>query len=147
MQFFVGGRALPAIDQHEALSAAVAQFLFILPFFLSRQFFRTSADITDIIAHPRIAGLLYSPLMLFEVRMSPRLHRWVYGDSVISFSVETRYDGFRPTVFMTNGLVVAFFTMTSVRSGLCALTDSKPHHTTGKSGRRHGLPGRSARSV
>jgi hypothetical protein len=111
---FFGGRVLPAIDQYEALSAAVAQFLFILPFLLGRRLLRTSTDIADIMRILVIAGLLYSPLMLLEIRMSPQLHRWVYGYSVIAFGVETRYEGFRPTVFMINGLVLAFFTMTSV---------------------------------
>jgi hypothetical protein len=111
---FNGTTFLPAIDQYEALSAAVAQFLFVLPFILGRQFLKTSADITETLRILVIAGLLYSLLMLVEVRVSPQLHLWVYGYSAISYAVEMRYDGFRPTVFMTNGLVVAFFTTTAV---------------------------------
>jgi hypothetical protein len=110
----IGTTFLPAIDQYEALSAAVAQFLFVLPFILGRQFLKTSADIRETMRILVIAVLLYSLLMLFEVRMSPQLHLWVYGYSVLSYAVEFRYEGFRPTVFMPNGLIVAFFTMTAV---------------------------------
>ena len=139
---FIGNRFLPAIDQYEALSAAVAQFLFVLPFFLGRQFLKTSADNTEILRILVIAGLLYSLLMLFEVRMSPQLHRWVYGYSVLSFAVEMRYGGFRPTVFMTNGLVVAFFTMTTVVAA-AAFWRTRTRVDTDICRWRHSLPGRS----
>jgi hypothetical protein len=111
---FIGDRFLPPIDQYEALSVVVGQFLFILPFFLGRHLLRTSTDTMEILRILVIAGLLYSFLMLLEIRMSPQLHRWIYGYSVVSFAVEARYGGFRPGVFMTNGLVVAFFAMTTV---------------------------------
>jgi hypothetical protein len=51
--------------------------------------------------------------MLFEVRMSPQLSNWVYGYFPSSFAVETRYEGYRPVVFMNNGLIAAFFMSTS----------------------------------
>ena len=70
---------LPGIGNYEALSAAVTQFIFLLPFFLGRQFLRGSEDNIDILRVMVIAGLAYSLPMLFEVRMSPQLHTWIYG--------------------------------------------------------------------
>jgi len=49
--------------------------------------------------------------MLFEIRMSPQLHRWVYGFFPHSFAQQIRGGGFRPVVFMGHGLWVAFFTV------------------------------------
>jgi hypothetical protein len=106
-----GGIVLPPVDHYDGLSAVVAQFLFILPFFLGRQFFRNSADNEEILRILVIAGLLYSLPMLFEVRMSPQLGRWLYGFSP-SFVNDARYGGFRPVVFLGNGLVVASFIAT-----------------------------------
>lgn len=56
------------------------------------------------------AGLLYVPLCLWEVRMSPQLHRLVYGYRAAgSFGMAVRYGGFRPDVFMAHGLAVGMF--------------------------------------
>src|SRR5262249_37897180 len=61
-----------------------------------------------------IAGLVYSLPMLFEVRMSPQLHHWVYGYYPSDFNQYMRDGGFRPMVFMNHPLAAAFFLMTSV---------------------------------
>jgi hypothetical protein len=45
--------------------------------------------------------------------MSPQLSNWIYG-YYTSFATEFRYGGFRPVVFMGNGLIAAFFLMTSM---------------------------------
>src|SRR5262249_43590891 len=52
--------------------------------------------------------------MLFEVRMSPQLHTWIYGYFPSSFAQTYRDGGFRPVVFIGHGLLVAFFTMTTI---------------------------------
>src|SRR5688572_25820623 len=67
----VGSRTLPGVGHYDALSAVVAQFLFLIPFFLGRQFLRDTTDNADILRVLVIAGLFYSLPMLFEVRMSP----------------------------------------------------------------------------
>ena len=51
--------------------------------------------------------------MLVEIRMSPQLHRWFYGYHASGFDTGVRYGGFRPSVFLENGLVAAFFFMTA----------------------------------
>jgi hypothetical protein len=56
-----------------------------------------------------IGGLIYFPLVLFEVRMSPQLSNIVYGFFPHSFIQHIRYGGFRPIVFMDHGLVVALW--------------------------------------
>jgi hypothetical protein len=92
-----------------------AQFIELLPFFFARQLLRDADDNEQLLRALVVSGLLYSLPMLFEVRMSPHLHKWLYGAFPSSFSYinEVRDGGFRPVVFMPNGLVVALFTMTS----------------------------------
>ncbi|MEJ1938927.1 hypothetical protein WDZ92_52685, partial [Nostoc sp. NIES-2111] len=60
-----------------------------------------------------MAGLFYTLPMLFEVRMSPQLSNWIYGFFPSTFASEGRYGGFRPVVFMINGLSAAFFLSTA----------------------------------
>jgi hypothetical protein len=109
----IGERVLPGVGPYDALSAVVAQLIFLLPFFLARQILRSSDDNVEILRALTIAGLAYSLPMLFEVRMSPQLHTWIYGYFPHSFAQQMRDGGFRPVVFLGHGLLVAFFIMTT----------------------------------
>ena len=52
-----------------------------------------------------IGGLVYAPLCLFEIRMSPILKLWVYGyNERANLDFATRYGGYRPIVFLSFGL-------------------------------------------
>jgi hypothetical protein len=108
-----GGAVLPGVGAYDAGSAALAQFIFILPFFIGRQFLRNPEDNADVLRIMVIAGIGYSLLILLEVRMSPQLHTWIYGYFPSSFGQEIRGGGFRPVVFLGHGLYVAFFAMTT----------------------------------
>jgi hypothetical protein len=110
---FIGNRVLPAETHYDALSAVVAQLIFLLPFFLGRQLLRSSADSAEILRALVIAGLIYSLPILIEVQMSPQLHYWVYGYSQHQFAQTMREGGYRPMVFMSHGLVLTFFIMTT----------------------------------
>jgi hypothetical protein len=107
------GKILPAETHYDALSAVVGQFLLLIPFFVGRQILRSPRDTAEILKILVIAGLLYSLPMLFEIRMSPQLHYWIYGYYPSEFIQSMREGGFRPIVFMGHGLPVAFFAMTS----------------------------------
>lgn len=111
---FIGSTFLPAVGHYDALSAVVAELLFVLPFFLGRQLFRRAADHGEILRTLVMAGLLYSLPIMFEVRMSPQLHNWVYGYYPTDFQMAVRGEGFRPMVFIGHGLGVAFFAMMTV---------------------------------
>ena len=57
-----------------------------------------------------IAAVIYVPFALFEIRMSPVLHSWLYGYSQHPDFLQTlRGGGFRPMVFMVHGLALARF--------------------------------------
>jgi hypothetical protein len=110
---YIKGRVLPGVDSYDGFSALESQFIFILPFFIGRYYLRTFSQNEAILRALVMAGLIYSLPMLFEIRMSPQLSNWIYG-YYTSFATEYRYGGFRPVVFMGNGLIAAFFLMTSM---------------------------------
>ncbi|WP_049794727.1 hypothetical protein [Methylomonas methanica] len=109
-----GPLQIKAMNSYDALSAAIRQSLFILPFLLGIAFVRDAKSHEDVLRILVVAALAYSLPMLFEVRMSPQLHRWFYGFFPHSFGQQKRGDGFRPVVFMEHGLLVAFFTMSAL---------------------------------
>lgn len=106
-----GPMFIQGMDAHDALSAVIRQQLFILPFLLGLRFFREAKDLENVLLVLVTAVVWYSMPMLFEVRMSPQLHTWIYGYFPHSFVQQIRDGGFRPVVFIGHGLWVAFFTM------------------------------------
>jgi hypothetical protein len=60
--------------------------------------------------------LIYAPLCLIELRLSPQLSNWTYGYFPHSFAQMIRGAGYRPIVFMSHALAVGMFLF----SGLCA---------------------------
>jgi len=102
---------LPGVDYYDGLSAALSQFVLLLPFFLGRQLFRSSENHAEVLRVLVAAMLFYSLPMLFELRMSPILNIWIYGYAPSEMQQAFRDGGYRPMVFMGHGLGVAFFTM------------------------------------
>ncbi len=109
-----GGRWLPGTSLYDGLSASISQILALAPFFLGRQLLKGASEGEQVLRVLVLAGLLYSLPMLFEMRMSPQLHNWIYGYFQSSFVTESRYGGFRAVVFLPNGLVLALFVVTTL---------------------------------
>lgn len=64
------------------------------------------------------AALAYTPLVLWEVRMSPQLHRTFYGFAQHSFAQTYRGGGWRPMVFTDHGLALSLFMGSSAVAAL-----------------------------
>jgi hypothetical protein len=109
-----GSLVLPGVGPYDGGSAIIAQLVTFIPFFLGRRVLRNGADNEEILRVLIIAGLIYSLPLLFEIRMSPQLHRWIYGYAPGQFVQELRDEGFRAVIFLGNGLLVAFFMLTTV---------------------------------
>jgi len=109
-----GPRFIKGMEYYDALSAIIRQVLFIIPFLLGFAFIRDEKRHKELLWVLAYAGLFYSIPMLFEVRMSPQLHNWIYGFFPHSFAQQMRGGGFRPVVFIGHGLLVAFFSMSSL---------------------------------
>ncbi len=80
-----------------------------LPYFTGRMYFNDLKSLRVLAIGIVIGGLLYVPLCLIEVRLSPQLHRWIYGYHQHRFTQAIRFGGYRPLVFMQNGLAVAMW--------------------------------------
>ncbi len=78
-----------------------------VPYLAGRAYFADAAGVRAVALAVVIAGAIYVPLCLIEIRLSPQLHRWVYGYHYHEFSQTRRFGGWRPTVFVEHGLIVA----------------------------------------
>ena len=66
---------------YDGLSSAFTQIIYWgIPYFAGRVYFRDMASVRELCIGIIIGGLLYVPLCLFEVRMSPQLSKMLYGD-------------------------------------------------------------------
>jgi len=110
----IGGKYLPGLGLRDVLSTLINLLLFISPFFIGKQFFKSYQDQRLMFQALTIAGLIYSLLVLYEIRMSPQLHTSLYGYFPHGFVQQKREGGFRAVVFMGHGLWVAFFVATTL---------------------------------
>ena len=106
---YVGNSYLPGLGIRDIFSVIVGKYLLLLPFILGLQLIKTTDDQIQLFKLIIFAGLLYSILILFEIRMSPQLHKWIYGFFPHTWGQQVRYGGFRPVVFLGHGLWVSMF--------------------------------------
>ncbi|NCJ08396.1 O-antigen ligase domain-containing protein [Synechococcales cyanobacterium C] len=101
------------LGAYDGLSATLSQIVtWGLPYFLGRLYLGNRRGLKELVLGFVIGGAVYVPLCLLEVRLSPQLHRWIYGYFPhSSFGQTMRYGGFRPTVFMQHGLMVGAWMM------------------------------------
>ena len=88
------------------------------PYFLARVYFTDWSGLRLLAVGLLIAGAIYAPLCIWEIRMSPNLHSSLYGYHQHSFIQSKRGSLWRPTVFMQHGLAVAVFMASAALSGL-----------------------------
>ena len=100
---------IPGLTLHDTFSSILNNYLKLLPFIIGLQLIKTHEKQVVLLKLLVVAALLYSMLILFEVRMSPQLHTWIYGFFPHSFAQQARFGGFRPVVFLGHGLIVAMF--------------------------------------
>ena len=108
-----GPLVVPATRPWDLVSNISALVFIVIPYFVGRAYLARPMDHRLLLHALVAAGLAYSLLMLIEIRLSPQLHRWVYGYHQHSFAQHVR-DGYRPKVFLNHGLSVGFFVFTVV---------------------------------
>jgi hypothetical protein len=102
---------------YNGVSNAIMNFLTWGVFYwMGRRYFSDATSMRKLTLAIVVGGLMYFPLMAFEVRMSPQLSRMVYGFFPHSFLQHMRYGSFRPIVFMQHGLMVALWSAVSAIS-------------------------------
>lgn len=100
---------------HECLYRLIQ---FGIPYLMGRMYFHDPKGLREVAVGIFVGGLLYAPLCLLEVRMSPQLHTWVYGYHQHDWSQTARFGGWRPVVFMSHGLEVSMWMAAATLSGL-----------------------------
>ncbi len=88
-----------------------------LPYYIGRIYFNDRQALTELAFGIFLAGLVYVPFCLYEVIMSPRLHKTIYGWHAHEFGQSIRGGGYRPVVFMEHGLMVAMWIVMAFLSG------------------------------
>jgi len=80
-----------------------------IPWIVGRAVFRTPAELEELVRGIVLGAVCYVPLCVFEMVMSPQLHRIVYGFHQHDFIQTVRGDGYRPMVFLNHGLMVGLW--------------------------------------
>jgi hypothetical protein len=84
--------------------------VFAVPWFLGRIYFNDVKSLRYLAIGIVVGALIYAPLCLWEAKMSPHLHRDLYGYHLLGFKHASRGGGtWRPMVFMEHGLMVGFY--------------------------------------
>ena len=110
-EYVVGGTFLPSLSAWDGVVFFREWAIpLVLPFLLGRLLVRDVSQLERILGAMVLAFLLYSVPMLYEVRMSPQLHRMVYGYFPHQFLQQIRGGGFRPNVFVGHGLPLGILT-------------------------------------
>jgi hypothetical protein len=82
-----------------------------LPYVIGRAYFGDLPGLHELAVSIIIGGLIYVPFCLFELRMSPQIQMRIYGTS--TGSGEVVFGGFRPFVFLRNGLELGMWMTTA----------------------------------
>jgi len=88
-----------------------------VPYLLGRVYLSDLQGLRTIATGAFLGGLAYVPLCLLEIRLSPQLHRFVYGYHQHEFVQTIRWGGFRPMVFMQHGLAVGLWMTAACLAG------------------------------
>lgn len=91
---------------------------FGVPYLIGRLYLGTLSGLKELAIAIFLAGLSYVPLCIYESRMSPQLHRMLYGfHPHADFGQAIRYGGYRPMVFMNHGLMLSLWVMVAAIVG------------------------------
>ena len=103
-----GARFVQAMRPWDLVSNVSNLLFLVIPYFVGRACLARPEDHRLLLRAIVAGGLVYSLLMLVEIRLSPQLHTWIYGYFQHSFAQHIR-GGFRPIVFLDHGLSVGLF--------------------------------------
>ncbi|SNR66790.1 hypothetical protein [Paracoccus sediminis] len=104
-----GPRIFPPLTLYDAFSMINGFVGSLMLFLLGRKFLGHPDSQKAVLKVLVIGGVVYACLALVEVRLAPRLNLMLYGFHPKSFVQSHRGGGFRPMIFLENGLYVAMF--------------------------------------
>ena len=106
----IGGTGL-----YDGMSVVVQHLIWYgAPWLIGRLYFTTAEEAKTLALGILLGGAIYVPLCLYEVRMSPQLHRMFYGFATVQDWLQVqRWGGYRPSVFLRHGLAVGVWMATA----------------------------------
>ena len=122
---FNGPVVREGLTRRDILSLMFESFLWFVPFFLAWRFLRRPEDQRHLLVALVVMGIVYTLLVLFELRMSPQLNKWIYGYFPHNWRQHLRAGGFRPIVFLRHGLWIGFLLFSVVVAAM-ALSRDRP---------------------
>ena len=106
----IGSSLDNGLGLYDGVSASVHQLvIWGIPYLIGRIYFDDWVAARELALAIFVGGLIYVPLCLYEIKMSPQLHAIVYGYHQTSFAEMHRFGGWRPAVFMQHGLMVGMW--------------------------------------
>lgn len=99
-----------------------------LPYLIGRIYLGSADGLRELAIGIVVGGLVYVLPCLYEIRMSPQLHRMLYGSAIWG---GTRYGGYRPQVFLVNGLELGIWMTTASLIGYWLWASSAIHRIGG----------------
>lgn len=111
----------------DACSELYGRFFFWgVPYLVGRIAIRSLDDVRLCAIGLIMSGVIAAPLCLLEIRLSPQLHRWVYGVHQTAFHMTMRLGGYRPMLMFRHGIEVGtWMACASVVAGWFALTNRR----------------------
>lgn len=104
---------------YDGLSSIYGQLtLWGFPYLIGRTAFADAASARVLAIGLFVGGLVYILPCLWEIRMSPQLNRWVYGEHASKFHMTQRLGGYRPVVFMKHGIELGMWMTAASLTGL-----------------------------
>ncbi|MFT6073174.1 MAG: hypothetical protein ACJAZ1_000080 [Yoonia sp.] len=104
-----GSLVLRPLRFYDGATGLMFAFVEILPLLLARKYLASPDAHKVLLLALCISAFIYAFPALYEVRMSPQLHRDVYGFRATSWLMSLRDNGFRPVVFLNHGLWLGIF--------------------------------------
>lgn len=104
----------PSLTLYDSFALGIKDTLSVyLPFLIGRAMIRKRKDLHDLTRILLSTGLFYTLLALVEIRMSPQLHKTLYGFHQMDFTMTMRFGGYRPMIFMQTGMAVSMYLLGS----------------------------------
>jgi len=102
-----------------------------LAYWIGRAYFTDWEGMRELAMGIVMGGIAYAPLCWWEIRMSPQLHGQIYGWTFASFRKDANIFGYRPNVFLANGLTVTMFMGASALLAFWAWMTQSPRRLLG----------------
>lgn len=122
-----GPTVRPALTFADIISSEFNSFaLTYIPLVIGAHFLKDEKSHRELMTLIAVWAFIYSLLCLWEIKMSPQLHKEIYGFTTTSWRQQIRNGGFRPVVFMGHGLYVAMYMSIAA---MCAMLLLKTKHS------------------